>query len=80
MEITRGQLQRIIRLSMNQSNIPARSSAQTIFESKSKVRSYALGDYKSESFKSDILSYIDSGKSPEYERIFKEWSSKGMGV
>ena len=80
MEVTRGQLQRIIRLSMNSSNIPARSSAQTILESKSKVRSYTLGDYKSESFKSDILSYIDSGKSPEYERIFKEWRSKVSGT
>ena len=76
MEITRGQLQRIIRLSMNQSNISARSSAQNIFESKNKVRSYTLDGFKSESFKSDILSYIDSGKSPAYERIFKEWRSK----
>ena len=76
MEITRGQLQRLISLEMNQSNISARSSAQNIFESKNKVRSYTLDDFKSESFKSDILLYIDSGKSPAYERIFKEWRSK----
>jgi len=80
MKLTRCQLKKIIRLSINQSNISARSSAQTIFESKSKVRSYTLDGYKSERFKSDILSYIDSGKSTAYERIFKEWRGKVSGT
>ena len=65
---------------MNSSNISARSSAQTMFESKSKVRSYTLDDFKNEDFKKDVLGYIDSGLSPAYERIFKEWRSKVSGT
>lgn len=49
---------------------------QLILENLKKIRSYTLEDYQSDSFKSDIVSYIDSGKSEIYENIFIAWQNK----
>ena len=57
-----------------------RSQLKKIILESLSTKSYSLNDYKSENFKNDILKYIDSGKSPSYERIFGEWRSKVLGT
>ena len=79
MKLLRETIRRIL-LEPNLSKAFERASVYTMIESKNKVRSYTLDGYKSEDFKKDILGYIDSGKSPIYERIFKEWRKKVSGT
>jgi len=60
--------------------ITRRQLRKIILESLKRTKAYMLNDYKSENFKNDILEYIDSGKSPAYERIFLEWNNKVSGT